>query len=181
MYAVVAIFDEHLNQKIIRIWRKLEETGVSDYFDRMKLRLPHITIASYGELDVPNFIQEMRSFYQDRLAFTVSFASFGSFIETRAVYLAPVMTSELYLLHLDHSRHFKEWSGNPHVHYLPGEWVPHTTIASHLARRAQIRVFEYLVHSSPRLSGRVTGLALIRLEGDNAEILAIKRFKPQAD
>ncbi|SLL37536.1 Uncharacterised protein [Mycobacteroides abscessus subsp. abscessus] len=57
MYAVIALFDAVLEQRIKRIWEDLESNEISYYANEVEDRVPHITLASYKEVSVTDFIK----------------------------------------------------------------------------------------------------------------------------
>lgn len=51
MYGIIALFDDELNKKILKLWQELKNESISTYAFEVRNRKPHLTIASYSELD----------------------------------------------------------------------------------------------------------------------------------
>lgn len=79
MYGVIAIFDEMTEKMIKQIWCDLKEAGISSYAYEVENRIPHITLASYDDLDTVDFINRMTIFYSNKHAIDFTFSTIGSF------------------------------------------------------------------------------------------------------
>lgn len=51
MYGLIALFDEKTEQIIKDIWKELKEQSISFYAYEVEDRIPHITLASYNDLN----------------------------------------------------------------------------------------------------------------------------------
>ena len=54
MYWVIGLFDKETEQKVEDIWTQLSENSISFFSEEMKDARPHITLASYYDLNKMN-------------------------------------------------------------------------------------------------------------------------------
>jgi hypothetical protein len=62
MYGVVALFDAKTEQIIKDIWTELKEKSISFYADEVVDRKPHITLASYHNIDKKTSLNNLINF-----------------------------------------------------------------------------------------------------------------------
>lgn len=94
---------------------------------------PHISLAVYDGLDPEPLMEVLEAFSEDMSAPDVKLSSIGLFPGPAPVlFAAPVVSSELLALH----GHFHAAAASAGAacwpYYLPGNWVPHVTLAEHL-------------------------------------------------
>lgn len=164
MYAVIALFDTVLEQRIKKIWEELEKNKISYYAREVEDRVPHITLASYKEVSVTNFINEMETFYKDKGKIQVEFQAVGSFINTKTLFYSPTVTKELIELHSDHHRYFASFNNDEESLYLPGKWVPHCTLANRLSKEKLQDGYSYCLKINEKLEGEINRIGLIRVD-----------------
>jgi 2'-5' RNA ligase len=98
---------------------------------------PHVTLGVCERLNVVACERFLTGFAAAVPAPTVSLASLGLFATDPAVvFLAPVVTAELLALHDRFHQEFRDLAGGPWAYYLPGQWVPHCTVALEVPRSA---------------------------------------------
>jgi 2'-5' RNA ligase len=110
MYGVIALFDEKTEQIIKDIWKELSEKSISFYAEEVEDRRPHITIASYNNLNKSEFIRLMDKFYDDKTNVDITFSSIGSFLSSGTLFFLPTVTTELIEFHFNHHEYFKKSS-----------------------------------------------------------------------
>lgn len=164
MYAVIALFDVVLEQRIKKIWEELESNGISYYAREVEDRVPHITLASYKEVSLTHFIHEMETFYRNKGKIQVDFQTVGSFINTPTLFYAPTVTKELIELHSSHHRHFDSFNNDEESLYLPDKWVPHCTLANRLSKEELQEAYSYCLKISEKLEGEINRIGLIRID-----------------
>jgi 2'-5' RNA ligase len=164
MYAVIALFDAVLEQRIKRIWEDLESNEISYYASEVEDRVPHITLASYKEVSVTDFIKEMEVFYKDKRKIQVEFQALGSFINTKTLFYSPTVTKELMELHSNHHSYFASFQKGEESVYLPGKWVPHCTLANRLSEEKLKEAYGHCLNISGRLEGEINRIGLIRVD-----------------
>lgn len=131
MHLVVELyFDEATETAIRSLWHTLASTGVSAGLGEIDSR-PHISVAVYHELDLGPFQTALTTFAGERSTVDVTLASWGVFPTAECVvFLAPVVTHKLLVLHQDFHQTFAAFGDTSQSHYLPGQWVPHCTLAT---------------------------------------------------
>lgn len=96
---------------------------------------PHITLGICQDLDVEVCERSLADFAATMSALVVHFASIGVFATDPAhVFLAPIVTDDVLTVHRRFHERFRAFALNPGEHYLPGQWVPHCTLAEAIAQ-----------------------------------------------
>lgn len=178
MYAVIAIFDHKTEQTIKNIWEELMDQSISFYAYEIEDRRPHITLASYNQLNQNDFIRDMDWFYDKQISVPINFNSIGSFLNSGTLYLSPTFTKGLFELHVNHHQHFKQYNDEPNSLYLPNNWIPHCTIANRLSSTKLAEAFAYCSKRCKIINGAIKEIALIKLLDKNkAPIIFSKALK----
>ena len=131
--AVELYFDPDSDLAIRRIW-----SGIADAFGLSTMltngERPHVSLGVYSnDLDHRSFLQELPAFSKSLAPLEVQLGSVGTFpTEEGVVFLAPVVTRELLAVHERFHTAFSRFGGCSSAHYLPGNWVPHSTVATDL-------------------------------------------------
>ncbi|MGE7979714.1 2'-5' RNA ligase family protein [Psychrobacillus sp. NPDC093200] len=160
MYGIIALFDEETEQQIIEVWNDLKDQNISSYASEVKDRKPHITIASYKNLNVEQYIKEMDRYLEEKVSLTISFETIGSFINSGALFYSPLVTKELMDFHMDYHEHFKKIQEEDSL-YNPGRWIPHCTIANRLTKEKLLEAMHHCSHNQTSISGFIKEIALI--------------------
>jgi len=177
MYGIIALFDDELNKKIYNLWQELRDESISTYAFEVSNRKPHITIASYRQLDLNSFVQHLDSYLEDKKSIELSFPSLGSFIGTGALFYAPLVTENLFQFHQKFHTHFQGIQ-DPHSLYNPGQWIPHCTIANRLSTEKLLEAFLYCTTHYQGLKGQIQEIAIIDGSiSSEAPILFSKRLQ----
>jgi len=155
MYALVIYFDQHTTEHIKSIRRYFNKEGISDYDAN---NLAHMTIASFENLDVNLWIEDIESHLFSEFSLTLS--SLGSFVGSETLYFAPTMTKEMYDFHSKYY-HRMEAKHSHHKMYSPNYWIPHITIASRLGVGFS-QALDY-VRNQSAVSASVEKVALINV------------------
>lgn len=163
MYGLIATFDEYTEMQIKNIWQELKEREISSYAYEVENRTPHITLASYSNLDTADFVRQMAIFYSDRQMIDFTFSTIGSFLNSGTLFFQPTVTNELLTLHSRHHQYFKKYNNDSDSLYLPNNWIPHCTIANRLSSDKLVEAFEYCSKSTDSIVGKITEIALIEV------------------
>ncbi|MET0959895.1 MAG: 2'-5' RNA ligase family protein [Psychrobacillus psychrotolerans] len=167
MYGLIAIFDEKTEQTIKHIWKELKEKSISSYAYEVENRRPHITLASYNDINKTEFINKMDEFYKDKPTIDIMFNSIGSFLNSGALFFSPIVTRELLEFHSNHHKYFKQFNNDPTSLYLPNNWIPHCTLANRLFPNKLSEAFNYCSLRSSNIYGKIKEIALIEASNKN--------------
>ncbi|MCA0993355.1 2'-5' RNA ligase family protein [Pseudalkalibacillus hwajinpoensis] len=182
MYWFIALFDEQTEAQVKAIWQELKEQSLSYYIDEVKDGRPHITLASYEELDKEEYIRKIDAFYEEVKKVELTFNTISSFLNYGTIFLTPTVTENLLSLHSAHHHHFERFNGSANPLYLPGKWIPHCTLANDLSSEELAKVYQYCFDHSDTIYGRIEEVALIERideseEGMEAPIIYSKRLR----
>lgn len=131
-FAIEMSLDPVSAETVRRVWRDLAVSGVTPGMHQSGAR-PHVTLGVCDRLDVEGCSRFLADFAAANPAPMVRFSSIGIFAtDPAAVFLAPVVTADLLALHNRFHEWFREVAGDPWAYYLPGQWVPHCTLAMEL-------------------------------------------------
>jgi len=170
MYAVVGYFGPQTEEQIKTTWNELSEQGISDYAFDVAGNKPHITFASYDEVDESSFIEDLESYYKDKEAVDVEMSVLGTFLGSGTLFVTATMTKKLIDFHYDHHEVFHSYQDSPDSLYLPGKWIPHCTIANYLKGNDLQRAFEYCTTNMNPLKATIQEVALIKVITENNEV-----------
>jgi len=125
--AVELSLDAEASAVVAGIWERLRGIGVTYMLDCASV--PHVTIAVYERVHRPAYEAAVTEFASRASGLRFHFAMLGVFPTTRVVAAAPTPTPELLSFHEGFHERFLGIGVDPQEHYLPGEWVPHCTLA----------------------------------------------------
>jgi 2'-5' RNA ligase len=185
MYAVIALLDEKTEEKIKEIWKELKEKSISYYADEVENRRPHITLASYLDINLSKMKKEMDNYFDNQSAISVTFQTLGSFLNSSTLIYLPTVTRELLEFHAKYHEHFQDFQDNPNSLYLPGQWIPHCTLANRLPEEKLLEAIAYTSRRYHSVKGYISEIALIETIYENnkcvkAPILFSKKLKNES-
>lgn len=172
-YAIVGYLDYETDEYIKNLWKVLSEKDITRYGVEAKGKRPHITLADYENIDKAEFIKLFNNYYKDKIKVDINLNVLGTFINTGTLFLSPTLSDKLFNFHKNHHNYFKEFDLNDRSLYLPGNWIPHCTIASRLSEENMIRAFRYCKSTIKKVIGKLEEIAFIEIEL-NDEGIAIK-------
>jgi 2'-5' RNA ligase len=115
---------------------------------------PHITLAACAGLDLPACASLLAEWAGGTGEWLVRFESLGVFLlDSPVVFAAPVVTRALLALHERVHHGLRESATGLAAPYLPGNWVPHCT----LAERIPASLLPDMVNIARRLPLPLTG------------------------
>ena len=122
--AIILGFDAESTNILNQVFRKLKENQFSSYY---QLVIPHITLASYDNIDLRVARDRLNQFCRSVNPFRIYFSSFGYFpSEESVLFLNPISNTKL----LDiQQKVFELFEGFPDDN-SPSTWVPHCTLAT---------------------------------------------------
>ena len=128
-FAVILYLDPVTDAEVRSLWQLLSERQISTVMTDMGIR-PHISLAGLEHVEAESLCQALDVFAHSTRPVSVRFGGVGTFpTEQGVVYLAPVVTFELLQLHARFNYLVTELGLVSHEYYVPGNWVPHCTLA----------------------------------------------------
>jgi 2'-5' RNA ligase len=122
-YAVAAYLDPATTETVRKYWDHMKST-----YAALGIR-PHISLASFENVDVSALESVIKEFAQEHHKFRVDMPSIGSFLTAkRVIFLAPASTPGLMDFHSDLYRRLRKRGMVFDPLYGPGRWVPHCTL-----------------------------------------------------
>lgn len=170
MYAVVGYFGPQTEEQITQVWESLKESGISDYAFKVEGSRPHVTFAAYDTVDQSAFINDLDNYYKGKEAIIVEMNVLGTFIGSGTLFITPTMTRELLNFHWNHHEAFHSYLDDPDSYYLPGQWIPHCTLANHLEGEMLQKAFDYCTKHLTPIKATIQEIALVKVEKEDGEV-----------
>lgn len=127
--AVPLYFDPKTEAAITAVWRELAESGVAPHMYTSGNR-PHITLSIYRDLPRDACHRLLSDLAAAQQPLPVTFSHLGVFTHPDpVVFLAPTISPALFDLHARVDGLLDVIGDLPAPYYLPGNWVPHCTLA----------------------------------------------------
>ncbi|OXL85892.1 hypothetical protein BCV73_24550 [Paenibacillus sp. SSG-1] len=159
MYGVVAHFDSNTELYIKNVWKGLSDKAISQYAEEVQDRRPHITIAGYDSgINIEQFIADFDRFYESQKQISITLSSLGTFLNSGALFLAPVPSKEFLEIHGNHHNYFEIYRASAETQYLPNNWIPHCTLANRLNEE---KLKEATVYCTKRIEPLTTSIVEI--------------------
>ncbi|WP_203231042.1 2'-5' RNA ligase family protein [Nocardioides caldifontis] len=125
------LLDARGDAAVRRLWRRLEDGGVPTLLTHTHGRhVPHLSYASLRSYDL-DAVRDALSALPAREPVELRFDAFGTFRRSRC-WLAPAVTAELAQRQEIVATACATTGAELHRHYVPGDWVPHLTLAPRL-------------------------------------------------
>src|SRR6266436_5923177 len=127
-FAVEMFFDENADKRVREIWDDLARAKVNSFMIDGGYH-PHVTLGVLEGYTSPGFENEFRAFCK-RDALPIKFDCLGIFPRPEGVvYLGAVVTEQLLTVHREFQTRFSGLMSGVRPYYLPGNWIPHCTLA----------------------------------------------------
>lgn len=127
--AVPLYFDPETEAAITAVMKELAERGVAPYMHETGIR-PHITLSIYRDLPRDACHRILSDLAASQPPLPVTFSHLGIFTHPDpVVFLAPTISPALFDLHARVDALLDAIGDLPAPYYLPGNWVPHCTLA----------------------------------------------------
>jgi hypothetical protein len=172
MYGFIGLLDCETENVIKEIWKELSSKSISFYAEEINDRKPHITIASYNNLEKNEFIHSMDRFYNSKPQVKSPFSILGTFMKSGTLFLSPINSRPLLDFHTNHHEHFKKYNDNRNSLYLPGKWIPHCTLANRLTNEKLSEAFAYCSERISTINARITEVSLIEVIYEEGKCVA---------
>lgn len=142
--AVCLLLDDRSDAAVRRLWRRLEDAGVSTLLTHTHgLHVPHLTWAALRSYDLDAVSAALEAL-PEQPPVALRLDAFGTFRRSRC-WLAPAVTTSLLQRQSAVVAAALESGAELHRHYRLGSWVPHVTIAPrlHLTELATVAASVY--------------------------------------
>ncbi|MXY49912.1 MAG: 2'-5' RNA ligase family protein [Gemmatimonadetes bacterium] len=161
-YAIELFYDEASDRTVREIWDGLGTALGQPSLSELGAR-PHVSLAVYGDgYDTNGFPERLLEFARSIDPFDFTLSSLGTFPgQEGVVFLAPVVTRRLLAVH---ARFHEVFSKHDHVgmgYYLPGNWVPHCTVAIDLSEAEVTAAVAYGREVFQPILGRFQEIGLV--------------------
>lgn len=163
MYALIGLFDNHLEQTIHKVWQGLSQLGLSQYAYEVDNREPHMTLASFDIEDPKLFIEQLQTTLTGQPPIDLTFNHLSSFVGMRIVTLNPIKTPALVDFHQNLHREF-QFDQLEESLYNPEDWIPHITLANRIADENISKVYHYCLETLTPITSKMTSIKLIEIE-----------------
>jgi len=125
---ICLFLDSETESTIRRFWSILRTRGYSSPLLRSGGK-PHLTLAIWENLEPDLILDDIARFAKTHRVFPVTFSSIATFgAESGTVFLGPVFTPSLIIVHNHLYSIFSEVSELSLDYYRPGSWVPHCSL-----------------------------------------------------
>ena len=159
--AVVLYFDKQTETRLLSIWRDLAKKKLSTFLVDIGIR-PHISLAVFQKNEIEDLLKRTQAFAKNIKSFEINLCSVGSFpISGRPIFYLPVPTTQLLDIHSQYHNSIGPIGLNCEKYYLPGNWVPHCTVAENISDED---LFKQIIldccNAGMPVNGRVTHIGI---------------------
>jgi len=166
-YSIELRFDRPLCERMLELRRGVIGLGITPgLLD--SLGEPHLSLAVYdddGAVEPDALVRIVDRLAAQPWAVVIAFSSIGLFPTKESVlFLAPVVSPGLLQLHRQYHALAANLGTGCRPHYLPGNWVPHCTLATLLPTAEMLDAIEHLWRNWQPLGGTLRTVAVIRAE-----------------
>ena len=159
--AVELVLDEAAADDVRRCWHALAKAGLAPYMSESGSQ-PHITLCIFDSLERDPTEVLLQSRAATTPPISIELVSFGIFPgEDPVLFLEPVVTKELLQLQQELHTALTAFSEGPWRHYIPGNWVPHCTVALEFPPALLGNVIETCISTALPIDGHADALALV--------------------
>ena len=161
-YAIELFYDEASERAVREIWDGLGTVLGQPPLSELGAR-PHVSLAVYGDgLDTADFPERLLEFARSIDSFDFTLSSLGTFAgQEGVVFLAPVVTRRLLEVHARFHEVFSKHDNAGMSYCLPGNWVPHCTVAIDLPAAEVTEALTYCREVFQPVSGQFREIGLV--------------------
>jgi 2'-5' RNA ligase len=157
--SVCLLLDEQAELAVRGLWRRLEHDGVPTLLSHTHGRhLPHLTLVSVADCD-RHALRGALTALPPAAPTAVRFDALGLFPRSRS-WLTLAVSDDLLRRQRAAAEAVASTGALPHRHYLPGQWLPHLTLAPRLPVRQVGTLAERVFEVLP-LIGTLSSAALV--------------------
>lgn len=161
-YAIELFYDDASERAVRDIWDGLGTALGQPSLSELGAR-PHVSLAVYGDdFDTIGFPERLLEFARSIDTFDFMLSSLGTFPgQEGVVFLAPVVTRRLQAVHARFHQVFSKYDNAGKGYYLPGNWVPHCTVAIDLSAHEVTAALAYGREVFQPISGQFQEIGLV--------------------
>lgn len=161
-YAVELFFERGTDKAVRRIWRMLAKRVIAPYLHNSANR-PHLTVALYSDIDLAESEAALARFADETMAFPLTLAALGAFPPAReaVVFCAPIVTAHLLDVQTRIHMSLNAAASEPDQLYVPGNWSPHCSLATHCPPERVIDAFAVCLALPLPLDARVEEVGIV--------------------
>lgn len=179
-YGVVAHLDPATEERVRETMDALRDAGLTNP-DAAQLYRPHVTLAFSDHIEQGGLSDAMARFAASTASVRLTLSSIGLFPTAEGVlYYGVTVTKALLDLHGSVDRVYKPFARRLIGYYSVGAWVPHVTLALHLASDRLWAAIEIAMRTQFPLFGSVHELALVRVQL-NGRVELLERWRLRTD
>ncbi len=174
-YAIELYFDRKMEEAVYSLSNKIADAQISTKYLEWKTR-PHITLECLNDVDEERCISKLKAFAQKHTKMHAGLASVGMFVDTKTLYLAPIMTSDMYQFQKELHETLCDFDTRGHEWYTPNRWVPHCTIAltKEDDKNAFFKASNLVLHQFEKIFGTFTAIGLVKISFPVEEIFTVE-------
>ncbi len=174
-YAIELYFDKKSEEKVYSLANKIADAKISTKYLDWRTR-PHITLACYNDVDEERCISKLKAFAENHQKMPAGLASVGMFVDTKTIYLAPIMTSIMYQFQRELHETLSDFDTQGHEWYIPNRWVPHCAIAltKEDTDEAFFKASDLVLHQFEKIFGEFTAIGLVKISFPVEEVFTIE-------
>jgi 2'-5' RNA ligase len=126
---------------------------------------PHVTLAACRGLDVEGFQPWLAETARRTPVIATTLSSLGVFPgEVGVIFLAPTISRQLVELQLSMLSHLQELGAEIEPYWLPGQWMPHCTLATGIPQERMPTAFSLVYAALRPISATLTRLSVFAIE-----------------
>ncbi len=174
-YAIELYFDKNVEDKVYSLANKIADAHISTKYLDWKTR-PHITLACFNDVDEEQCISKLKTFAGNHQKMLAGLASVGMFVDTKTIYLAPIMTSDMYQFQRELHEYLCDFDTQGHEWYTPNRWVPHCAIAltKEDEEDAFFKASDLVLHQFEKIFGEFSAIGLVKISFPVEEVFTIE-------
>jgi len=157
-YAIVLYFDEDTEAKLNNLIEELACDKTNTYMIDNRIP-PHITLSLFSSSDIARIENVIDMHIRDFSQFSIIWTSLGTFIP-HVLFAAPVVSEQIMNANKTVNRFIKPIAEHMDRYYQPGNWVPHTTLATKLTLESLSYAFEVAARKFMPLCGYANRIVL---------------------
>ena len=161
MYLVSIYFDEKTNRRIQQYVDKVAEKTGNTFMLDGKVP-PHITVSAFETQNEEAVIEALGSLRHKLQKGNLTWVSVGQFFPY-VIYMTPMLNAYLHEMAETICHVLSDVEGvQVNTHYIPFQWLPHTTIAKKLTKEQMQIAFEVLQNSFGVFEGEGVRIGLAK-------------------